>query len=304
MAKQWDCLVIGGGPAGLTAAIYLARFHLRVTVVDEGLSRAATIPCTRNHAGYPGGIAGTDLLERMRQQALEYGAELKTSRVTSLRQTQGGFRATTNSGDVDAQAVLVATGVTNYRPKMPDALHDAALKAGRLRYCPVCDGFEVTDQRVAVIGTGNRGLKEAIFLRSFTKQVSLAPFAQSHTLSNPQRRQLTEAGVVVLEAPACNFQLEASTISFAVGGRRHRFDAIYPALGSRIHSSLAAGLGADRTEEGCIKVDAHQRTSIPFLHAAGDVVVGLDQISHAMGEGGVAATTIRNDLAERSPLWR
>ena len=82
------------------------------------------------------------------------------------------------------------------------------------------------------------------------------------------------------------------------------FDTVYPALGSDIHSKLAAALGAVLTDEGCIKVDAHQRTSVPGLYAAGDVVVGLDQISHAMGEAGVAATTIRNDLATAKPMLR
>ena len=83
-----------------------------------------------------------------------------------------------------------------------------------------------------------------------------------------------------------------------------RFDSIYPALGSTIRSDLARALGADMTADGCLLVDTHQRTSIPGLYAAGDVVKGLDQISHAVGEGGVAATTIRNDLAERRPLLR
>ena len=83
-----------------------------------------------------------------------------------------------------------------------------------------------------------------------------------------------------------------------------RFDSLYPALGSDTHTMLAEMLGARLNEDGCIGVDAHQRTSVPGLYAAGDVVIGLDQISHAMGDGGVAATTIRNDLAKDTPLWR
>ena len=84
----------------------------------------------------------------------------------------------------------------------------------------------------------------------------------------------------------------------------HTFDSVYPALGSDTHTQLAEQLGARLNETGCIGVDARQRTSVEGLYAAGDVVVGLDQISHAMGEGGVAATTIRNDLAKQSPLLR
>jgi thioredoxin reductase (NADPH) len=90
----------------------------------------------------------------------------------------------------------------------------------------------------------------------------------------------------------------------ATAAGRLKFDSIYPALGSEVHSNLAKGLGAAVTDDGCIKVDDHQRTSVPGLYAAGDVVSGLDQISHAMGEAGVAATTIRNDLAKAAPLRR
>ena len=82
------------------------------------------------------------------------------------------------------------------------------------------------------------------------------------------------------------------------------FDSIYPALGSDTHTQLAEMVGADLSSDDCVKVDSHQRSSVPGLYAAGDVVIGLDQISHAMGEGGVAATTIRNDLAGQQPLWR
>src|SRR5204863_5766480 len=94
-----DCLIIGGGPAGLTAAIYLARFHLDILVVDGGKSRAAWIPCTRNHAGYPDGIAGRELLERMRAQAQKYGAKIKTEQVTKLERGDDGiFTAAWGSG--------------------------------------------------------------------------------------------------------------------------------------------------------------------------------------------------------------
>src|SRR4028119_1898014 len=96
------CLVIGGGPAGLTAAIYLTRYHLSLKVVDAGKSRASWIPCTHNHAGFPGGISGKELLERMREQAQMYGASIVTERVTRLDKVEGGFEATWGSGCVTA----------------------------------------------------------------------------------------------------------------------------------------------------------------------------------------------------------
>jgi thioredoxin reductase (NADPH) len=304
MAVSLDCLVIGGGPAGLTAAIYLARFRLKVCVVDAGQSRAALIPCTRNHAGFPGGISGIELLDRMRRQAREYGAELRDQRVVRLDKHAAGFSVFGDTAEISAKTVLIATGVTNLRPEIGEPLHRRALAEGRLRYCPVCDGYEVTDQKVAVIGTGARALKEALFLRAYTKDVSLVPNTGPHQFSKEERRQIVDAGIAIIEMPAVDFHLRAEGISFLAAGQRLVFEAIYPALGSDIHSGLAGEVGADRTEEGSIKVDAHQRTSVAYLYAAGDVVAGLDQISHAMGEAGVAATTIRNDIAAEHPLRR
>jgi len=304
MISLADCLVVGGGPAGLTAAIYLARYHLRVQLFDAGASRAALIPCTRNHAGFPDGISGQALVDRMRRQALLAGAELHSGRVDHLNLSQGEFVAQIGATSVRAQTVLLATGVTNHTPPMPSDLHAAALAAGRLRYCPVCDGFEVTDQVVAVIGSGARSVKEALFLRSYTADLTLISHDPSHTLDATQRAELMAGGIEVLDGPATDFRLESDGLSVATAVGRRTFASIYPALGSDVHSTLAKTLGAALADEGCIKVDAHQRTSVPGLYAAGDVVSGLDQISHAMGEAGVAATTLRNDLARKAPLRR
>ena len=296
-------IIVGGGPAGLTAAIYLARFHLRTLVVDAGGSRASTIPLSRNHAGYPEGIAGADLVERMRRQAKMYGAVIRTTAVTAIERSYDGFSLMADQL-CTARAVLLATGVTNHRPPMDDALHAAALEAGRLRYCPICDGYEVTDKSVGIVGTSTRGMKEALFLRSYTDDVTLIAPEGAHDLSNEDRSTLTEAGIRLVAADDLGFMLDDRSIRVSTNEGLLVFDSIYPALGSAIHSELARELGARTEEIGCIIVDAHQRTNIPGLYAAGDVVRGLDQISHAMGEGGVAATTIRNDLAEQQPLWR
>jgi thioredoxin reductase (NADPH) len=304
VADRLDCLIVGGGPAGLTAAIYAARFRLSVRVIDAGGSRAALIPCTRNHAGFPDGISGVELLGRMRRQATKYGAQLTPGEVTTISGGGDTLAAATTAGPIETRTVLLATGVTNHGPDMPPALRSAALAAGRLRYCPVCDGFEVTDQDVAVIGTSDHGVKEALFLRAYTQTVTLVAPYGAHELTREQARLLGEAGVRVTEGPVGDFALDDAGLGFTCALGQMGFEAVYPAMGSVAHSDLARMLGADLTDEGCIKVDAHQRTSCPGLYAAGDVVIGLDQISHAMGEAGVAATTIRNDLAVRRPLFR
>lgn len=299
-----DCLIVGGGPAGLTAAIYLARFHLDVLLFDAGDSRAELIPLTRNHAGFPDGISGSDLLARMREQAVRYHTELTPGRVESLVAGPTGFVARSGDMTVTARSVLLATGVANRRPPMiGDADHARALATGRLRYCPICDGYEVTDRRLAVLGTGERGCNEALFLRGYTSDITLVAPGGGHDLAEAQSASLRQAGVVV--AGACrDIRLGEDAIFLDVDGQSLGFDGLYPALGSDIRSEIAEAVGAKTSDEGCLMVDAHQRTNVPGLYAAGDVVLGLDQISHAMGEGGVAATTIRNDLARQSPLRR
>jgi len=143
-----------------------------------------------------------------------------------------------------------------------------------------------------------------MFLRSYTADITLVAPAGPHDLDAEQRRRLAASGVSVVDAMQLRFALGNDTIEVFTGDDHLSFHSVYPALGSAIHSQLARDLGARTEEIGCIIVDAHQRTSVVGLYAAGDVVLGLDQISHAMGEGGVAATTIRNDIAARRPLNR
>src|SRR3954469_23768371 len=301
-----DCLIIGGGPAGLTAAIYLARFHLDILVVDGGKSRAAWIPCTRNHAGYPEGIEGKELLRRMREQACKYGAKIESEFVTKLErdESRGLFTATWGSGSATARSVLLPTGVTNPRPPMDEELHDDALSRGLVRYCPICDGYEVTDKRVGVIGSGSHGVAEALFIRSYTADVTLIAPDKALRLKPEDGHKLKDARIECVDGPAQAVAIADECIVVDTAEGHHAFDSIYPALGSDTHTQLAEMVGADLSVGQCIKVDAHQRTSVPGLYAAGDVVIGLDQISHAMGEGGVAATTIRNDLCSKQPRWR
>lgn len=305
MSEQYhDCLIIGGGPAGLTAAIYLARFHLSIKVIDAGASRAKWIPCSRNHAGFPDGISGEDLLDRMREQARKYGASIVTGRATRLDLVDGEFIAETGCGQMRACTVLLATGVTNRRPQMDEQDHERALTLGLIRYCPVCDGYEITDSNVGVIGSGGRAVAEAVFLRSYTEHVTIIDPHVAHQLSREDKAQVAACGIRLVDGPCLGITPKGNAIDVETASGRHAFDTLYPALGSDTHVELARQIGANIAEDGTLPVDSHQRTNVPGFYAAGDVVLGLDQISHAMGEGGVAATAIRNDLARDQPILR
>ena len=301
-----DCLVIGAGPAGLTAAIYLARFHLDILVVDSGKGRAATIPCTHNHAGYPDGISGKELIARMKEQAQQYGAKIVDGCVTRLGRDEESqlLEAEWGSGSVQARSVLLATGVTNRRPPMDEALHDDALARGLIRYCPICDGYEVTDKKVGVIGSGGHGVAEALFLRGYTADVTLIAPDRALSISTVDRMALEGAGIETVDGPAEAVAIAQDSITVDTAEGHFTFDSVYPALGSDVHCQLATMVGARLGDDGCVGVDSHMRTSVEGVYAAGDLVIGLDQISSAMGQGGIAATAIRNDLAKERPLLR
>jgi thioredoxin reductase (NADPH) len=241
----------------------------------------------------------------MREQARKYGAAIETGRVTRLDRIEGGFRAEWGSGPVTARTVLLATGVRNRRPPMDEALHDEALAKGLIRYCPICDGYEVTDKSVGVIGDDSHGVAEAEFLRGYTAKVTLIAPDMAHNLKAADKARLAALGIATADGPCRAVTGTDEGIVLETASGQLTFDSVYPALGSDVRSELAGQLGVALSDEtGCILVDARQRTSVPGVYAAGDVVIGLDQISHAMGEGGVAATTIRNDLAKERPLLR
>ena len=302
-ADPLDCLIVGGGPAGLTAALYLARFHRRVMVVDRGEGRLRMIPQTHNLAGYPRGIRGVDLLAEMRDQATRYGAELVEGEVTALRHV-GGLIEASIEGDhapapIRARTVLLATGVVNQRPPLDDATHDRAFTAGLLRYCPICDGYEQSGKRIAVLGGNRHGLAEAVLLRSYSRDVTLVSLG-ALTLDRGARLQAERAGIALAPAPVSHFAFEDTEVRLSLAdGSEHVFDTIYVALGTHTRNRLGKMLGARLIDGECFVTDAHQRTTAGGVYAAGDAVDALDQIGVAIGTGSRAAVAIHNDLRAR-----
>ncbi len=298
-AEQVDVLIVGGGPAGLTAAIYLARFKRRVLVVDDGNSRAKWIPRSHNHAGFPDGINGEDLLRRMSQQAQRYGATTLEARIDTLEGQAEAFIARSGDLTITARAVLLATGVTNRRPAIDGETHSDALNRGLLRYCPVCDGYEATGQAIGVLGADAHGVAEALFLRGYSDRVTVFA-AREIELDPDDRKALKEAGIAIAPSPLDRFDFtEKQVIAHLTGGQALRFDTVYPALGSDSNNALARQLGVELSEEKCIVADLKQRTNVTGVYAAGDIVVALDQISVAMGHAAIAATALHNDLRQK-----
>ena len=294
-----EVLVIGAGPAGLTAATYLARFRRRVLVADGDEPRASWIPVSHNMPGFPDGISGPHILGRMREQAREYGAQIETGRVERLTHHGDGFIGRLNGRDVAVRAVLLATGVVDRHPDLPGV--ERAIQRSLVRICPICDGYEAVDKAVAVIGDNDRGVREAAFLRTYSDRVTLIHTGPPGDLSD--REALQRLGIALVETPIENVGIEGDRVTaLGWGGRFQAFDLVYSALGTAANATLAEALNADVDEDGRLRVNLHQATSVPGLYAAGDVVRGLNQIAVATAEAAVAATDIHNRLRQADGL--
>ena len=298
---ELDCLIVGAGPAGLTAALYLARFKRRFVVVDSGSPRASWIPTSHNMPVFAEGISGRDLLARQRAHAERYGASIVDGTVTALEKMPIGFMAFVEASDggvarqIRARRVLLATGAIDIEPDLPDLPN--AVQRGLVRYCPICDGYEARDKKIAVIGYGDRGLGEAAFVaRTYSRDVTLLTLGQGMDLDSSEREGVAEHGIKVVDEPITALDIDGDRITAmrTGSGQEHRFEVLYSALGLRLRSDLAIALGAKHDEAGGIIADDHNRTSVKGLYAAGGVVRGLDQIVVAMGHAAVAATDIHN----------
>lgn len=291
-----DCLIVGGGPAGLMAAVYLGRYKRSAVVIDEGRSRLAMIPKTRNVLGFPGGIVGEELLARMRDHVARFGARLEIGRVERLLKSGDVFEAWAGRAHLRARFVILATGARDIEPEVTGLAE--SLKAGHVRYCPVCDGFETQGRRVAVLGRDAHGLRESAFVAGFDNEVTWLSMG-THVDCRPEElAQLHAAGVEIVGHEPRHIDCRAGEgveVQLA-NGDKLQFDVLYPALGLKHASELATALGAQANEAGQLVVTDHFETTVPGLFAAGDVASGLNQINVAAGQAAIAATAIHNRL--------
>lgn len=292
-----DCLVVGAGPAGLAAATYLARYERSVVVIDGGNSRASQIQRSHNLPGFPKGISGPRLLDKLREQSVAAGVTVAKGTVTRVVRARRGFVATVGRKTLRARTVLMATGCGDRQP-LP-GLSRAATWRGEVRWCPICDGHESKDRRVILVGDAAHGLEHARFLRTYTRDVALVLAADEKPMPRAKLRALAAAGIEFIpQVPLrVRFRRGQPGCLDLQDAESRRFDVVYPMTGGLPHVDLAVGLGAKLASDGRLKVDAGQQTSVPGLYAAGDVVDSLAQIAVAVSEGAVAATAIHNSLA-------
>jgi len=287
---EHDCLIIGGGPAGLTAAIYLARYRRDALLIDDGQSRAALIPESHNYPGFKG-IGGTELLSRLRDQLSRYGGRVENATVDGLSVGGEGFVAQAGRRTLRARKVLMATGLVDEKPELAGV--EEGVRAGWLRYCPICDGYEASDQRIGVIGALGAAGPKALFLRTYSRDVTVFPIGAREACC---ASKLAQADVKVAAAPAELTRTQNGVAITCTDGTQYELDALYPALGCTVRSKLARSLGASVADAGMLRVNDHQETTLRGIYAAGDVVADLHQLSVAMGHAALAATAIHRAL--------
>ncbi|CDX46981.1 FAD-dependent pyridine nucleotide-disulfide oxidoreductase [Mesorhizobium sp. ORS 3359] len=294
ISRNCDVAVVGGGPAGLAAAIYLSRFLRSVSVFDVDDGRAKLIPRTNNCPGFPEGISGNDLLIRLREQAVAYGTEVVPTGVESLSATNSAFVLETAAGNVQASRVVLATGVVDRAPAISGLRK--AIASGAVRLCPVCDAYEVQGQRIAIVGPDHSALREALYLRRYSPSVSII-CNYPEDISAAIRREAQVAGIAVWDGVDDLVLREAGLdVVMADGSKTERIGVLYAAMGCDVRSELAMDVGAHCDEEGYILIGPHAQTSADGVYAIGDVAKALNQIAVGFGQAALAATHIHNSL--------
>ncbi len=301
--KEYDLVIVGGGPTGLTTSIYGARENAKVLIVEKSApgGQAGITERFDNYPGFPDGVGGADLAERMTQQALRYGVEiLQAVGATRIERDGPLMRVDLSTGDfVLAPAVLVASGSTYRRT---DAEGEADLIGAGIHFCATCDGpFYRGAKDLTIVGGGNSGLEEGLFLTQFADHVTVIQamanltankLLQEKVLNHPKMSVLLDTSVKSFIANESG-KLESITVTCNGTETKHATVAAFIFIGLDPNTSfLENSLNVD--ERGFIVTDNNFRTSVDGIFAAGDVRSGsTKQIASAVGEGAAVAIQIR-----------
>jgi len=306
--ERFDVVIIGGGPAGLTAGIYCGRAKLKA-VVFEALSAGGQVLMAgtiENYPGFPGGISGPELIEKFKKQLSEIGVPLREFvKVEGVLEKESSFIVKTTQGDVEAKCLIIATGAQPARLGVPG--EDKFTGQG-VSFCAYCDGFFFRDKKVAVIGGGDRAVEEALYLKNLAKEVYLIHRRDRLRAQKILQERLFESeniktiwNSVVTEIKGDQSGVKALEIMDLNTGKRSflEIDGIFVAVGQQPTSEIFRDL-VEMDEKGFIKTDLKGATSKMGIFAAGDVrVKELRQVSTAVGDGALAAWAAVEYLQEK-----
>ena len=304
-----DVCIVGAGPAGLTAGIYTSRSGLATVIYEKGLPGGLANVTDRidNFPGFPDGISGLELGERMLKQAQRFGARVVTETVGRLWSAEGGISISVDSGQVTARSAILATGSTPKRIGVPG---EESLTGKGVSYCATCDGPLYKDKAVAVIGGGDSALQEALFLSRFASKVTVihrrnefraATVLETEVRTNPKIELSLNKLIKKIEGTS---QAEGIVVEDKASGSEDliKADGVFIYVG---YSPNVGMLGDEfeRSETGFLVTGTDLATSVGGVFAAGDVRDKvLRQVVTAAGEGAVAAVSVYAYLESRNNL--
>lgn len=304
-----DLVVVGAGPAALTAAIYTTREDIGTVLYEKGVigGLAAVTDMIDNYPGFPQGVEGLKLAGELQQQAERFGAVIEFGEITSITEEGPYKRLETTDGPVLARAVLIATGSDYKKIGVPG---EQEYYARGVHYCATCDGAFYRSKRLVVVGGGNSAVQEAIFLTRFTSHIDLlvrSTLKASEVLQRDLDRCVAEGKITVHLATtteAISGEMvdgidRVTKVTAMKDGQPVEFatDGVFVFVGLSPNSQVVAGTGIELDEIGFIKTDQHLQTNLPGVFAAGDIRSGATmQIATATGEGATAALMIREYL--------
>lgn len=294
-----EVIIIGGGMAGLSAAIYLARALRDVLVIDAGESLAQWEPEVQNYLGFPDCIDGRELLRRGRAQAERYGAEFLREEIERVWSENRKFKLKGKRNEFDCDRLLIATGVYHLPPKIP-CVNDCVGKS--MFFCKDCDGYRVQGKRVIIVGNNDEAVEYALGILLYTDNVTLLTNGEVAHWDTQHEEWLREYQVPMFVDKILRVDHETGmlrTVTLA-NGLKLAADSLFTTRGDVFHNHLARQLGAAVDAEGQVSVDKCQRTNVPGLYAAGCVTPANCQMIIAAGDGAAAAQAINRDLFEES----
>ncbi len=297
IARSREVIIVGGGLAGLSAAIYLGRAMRDVLVIDAGESLAIWEPEVQNYLGFPDCIDGRELLRRGKEQAEKYGAQFACEEIERIWKEGEFFKLKGKRSEFSARRLLLATGVYHLPPKIP-AVNECVGKS--MFFCRDCDGYRVQGKRVIIAGHNNEAVEYALGIMAFTDCVVLLTNGEVPRWDEEHERWLREYQVPIHIDKILNLHHESGHLQFVTlaSGEKLVADSLFTTRGEVFHNHLARQMSVKLDEDGQIAVDHCQRTSVPGFYAAGCVTPANCQMIIAAGDGATAAQAINRDLFE------